>query len=173
MMNKSDKIYIAGHQGLVGSAIVRLLRAQGYDNLLLRSRREVDLTDRDQVFAFFADEEPQWVFLAAAKVGGIYANDAFPADFIRDNLLIELNVIEAAWRFGSQKLQFLGSSCIYPKLAPQAALRELAAHRPAGADERMVRDCQNRGRQAVPGLPQAARLPGNFVNAHKLVWAGR
>jgi GDP-L-fucose synthase len=119
MINKDDKIYVAGHQGLVGSAIVRRLRADGFDNLLLRTRHEVDLTDRDQVSALFAEEEPQWVFLAAAKVGGIYANDAYPADFIRDNLLIELNVIDAAWRFGVTKLQFLGSSCIYPKMAPQ------------------------------------------------------
>jgi GDP-L-fucose synthase len=119
MLHLTDKIYVAGHRGLVGSAIVRCLRAQGHANLVLRTRAELDLTHAGQVAEFFAEEQPDIVFLAAAKVGGIFANDAFPADFIRDNLQIELNVVDAAYRSGVRKLQFLGSSCVYPKLAPQ------------------------------------------------------
>jgi len=118
-MNKSDKIYVAGHRGLVGSAILRRLTAAGYTHLLTRSREELDLLDQMQVRRFFETERPGYVFLAAAKVGGIHANATYPADFIRDNLLIETNVIDAAYRSGVKKLQFLGSSCIYPKLAPQ------------------------------------------------------
>jgi GDP-L-fucose synthase len=118
-MEKDSKIYVAGHRGLVGSGIIRLLRDQGYRKLIVRSRDEVDLTSREAVEQFFARERPEYVFLAAAKVGGILANSQYPADFIRDNLFIELNVIDAAWRNGVKKLQFLGSSCIYPKFAPQ------------------------------------------------------
>lgn len=112
-------IYIAGHNGMVGSAIARRLRRMGYDNLLMRSRDEVDLTDRAAVNAFFEAEKPEIVYLAAAKVGGIHANDQYPADFIRDNLAIELNVIDAAYRSDVKRLLFLGSSCIYPRLAKQ------------------------------------------------------
>ena len=118
-MDKHDSIYVAGHRGLVGSAIVRALQKTGYTNLLLRSRSEVDLTDQASTESFFAHERPQFVFLAAAKVGGIMANNTLGADFIRDNLLIQTNAIDAAWRNGARKLLFLGSSCIYPKLAPQ------------------------------------------------------
>ncbi|RJQ82791.1 MAG: GDP-L-fucose synthase [Desulfobacteraceae bacterium] len=118
-MKRSDKIYVAGHRGLVGSAITRKLREQGFDRLLLRPRAEVDLTDQQAVFRFLAAERPQFVFVAAAKVGGIYANDTYPADFIRTNLQIEVNLIDAAYRAGVEKLLFLGSSCIYPRLAPQ------------------------------------------------------
>ena len=118
-IKKSDEIYIAGHRGLVGSAIMRRLTAAGYTHLLTRSREELDLSDQAQVRRFFETERPGYVFLAAAKVGGIHANSTYPADFIRDNLLIETNVIDAAYRSGVKKLQFLGSSCIYPKLAPQ------------------------------------------------------
>jgi GDP-L-fucose synthase len=118
-IKKSDKIYVAGHRGLVGSAILRRLSAAGYTHLLTRTRDELDLLDQAQVRRFFEAERPGYVFLAAAKVGGIHANSTYPADFIRDNLLIETNVIDAAYRFGVKKLQFLGSSCIYPKLAPQ------------------------------------------------------
>ena len=123
-MNKDARIYVAGHNGLVGSAIVRRLRAEGCDRLLLRTRRELDLADGAQVRKFFDTERPEYVFLAAAKVGGIYANDTYPADFIRDNLQIEVNVIDAAWRAGVKKLCFLGSSCIYPKHAPQPMKEE-------------------------------------------------
>jgi len=118
-MNKTSKIYIAGHRGLVGSAIVRKLEAEGYQNLLVRTSSELDLRNQAAVDNFFAKEKPEYVFLAAAKVGGIYANDTYPADFIRDNIQIQTNVIDAAYRNNVQRLLFLGSSCIYPKLAPQ------------------------------------------------------
>ena len=118
-MNRSARIFVAGHRGLVGSAIVRRLQAEGCSNLLLRSRAELDLRDQAAVERFFAAERPELVYLAAAKVGGIQANDSYPADFIRDNLLIQTNVIDAAYRHSTRKLLFLGSSCIYPKHAPQ------------------------------------------------------
>ena len=118
-MDKTSKIYVAGHRGLVGSALIRRLTANGYTNLLTRTRAELDLTDQAAVRAFFAAERPEYVFLAAARVGGILANSTYCADFIRDNLLIQVNVIDAAYRNGTQKLLAMGSSCIYPKLAPQ------------------------------------------------------
>jgi GDP-L-fucose synthase len=118
-MNPEATIFVAGHRGLVGSAIVRSLRAAGFQNLLLRDRNDLDLTRQADVDAFFAASRPRYVFLAAAKVGGILANDSYPAQFLRDNLAIQLNVIDAAYRHGVHKLLFLGSSCIYPRLAPQ------------------------------------------------------
>lgn len=118
-MNLDAKIYVAGHRGLVGSAIVRGLTAKGYSNLVFRTSQQLDLTKRDQVDLFFMDEQPEYVFLAAAKVGGIVANNEYPADFIRDNLMIQTNVIDAAYQNGVKKLLFLGSTCIYPKLAAQ------------------------------------------------------
>ncbi|MBT9463092.1 GDP-L-fucose synthase [Hydrogenophaga sp.] len=118
-MHTDTRIYVAGHRGLVGSAIVRQLRAAGHDNLLLRTHAELDLTDGNATRDFFAQERPECVFLAAARVGGIQANQRYPADFVRDNLLIQTNVIHEAWRAGVQRLLFLGSSCIYPRLAPQ------------------------------------------------------
>jgi len=118
-MHLDSKIYIAGHRGLVGSAIVRRLQAGGYTKLLLRTHAELDLTDAHATQAFFQAEQPDHVFLAAAKVGGIVANNSYPAEFIRDNLAIQTNVIHAAWQAGVKRLLFLGSSCIYPKLAPQ------------------------------------------------------
>lgn len=124
MMNRESKIYIAGHRGLVGSAILRKLQAEGYTNLITRTRAELDLTDQAAVREFFAAEQPEYVFLAAAKVGGILANQSYPAEFIRDNLLIQNNVIDTAYRQGVKKLLFLGSSCIYPKLAPQPMKEE-------------------------------------------------
>lgn len=123
-MKKNSRIFVAGHNGLVGSAIVRRLSQEGYTNLIFRSRKELDLTNRLEVDRFFAREAPEYIFLAAAKVGGILANSMYPADFIRDNLAIELNVIDAAWRHGAAKLTFLGSSCIYPKFAPQPIKEE-------------------------------------------------
>ncbi len=123
-MTPSDKIYVAGHRGLAGSAIQRCLAARGYSNLLVRSHAELDLTDRAAVERFFASERPQHVYLAAARVGGILANNTYPADFLRENLLIQTNVIDCAHRFGVRKLMFLGSSCIYPKLAPQPMKEE-------------------------------------------------
>lgn len=118
-MEKNAKIFVAGHRGLVGSAITRRLTQAGYDNLLLRTRLEVDLTDFRQVLHLFEMERPEYVFLAAAKVGGIQANNIYRADFILENLKIQNNVIESAWKTGVKKLMFLGSSCIYPKMAPQ------------------------------------------------------
>jgi GDP-L-fucose synthase len=118
-MEKGSRIYVAGHRGLAGSAIVRRLRAEGFERLVLRTHAEVDLTSQAQTEAFFASEKPEYVFLAAAKVGGILANNTRRAEFIRDNLLIQTNVIDSAWRNGVKKLVFLGSSCIYPKLAKQ------------------------------------------------------
>ena len=118
-MNKPDKIYVAGHRGMVGSAIVRALESAGFDNIKTATRKEVDLTNQAAVNDFFEKEKPDYVFLSAAKVGGIYANDTYPADFIRDNLLIQTNVIDAAYQNQAKKLLFLGSSCIYPKMANQ------------------------------------------------------
>jgi GDP-L-fucose synthase len=119
MMNPEASIFVAGHRGLVGSAIVRRLRAGGFRNLVLRDRQELDLTRQSAVEEFFAAARPQYVFLAAAKVGGILANDRYPAQFLQDNLVIQTNIIDAAYRSGARKLLFLGSSCIYPKHAPQ------------------------------------------------------
>jgi GDP-L-fucose synthase len=118
-MDLKARIYVAGHRGLAGSAIVRALRAAGYELLLLRTREELDLTQGEAVERFFAAERPEYVFIAAAKVGGILANDTCRGDFIRENLLIQTHVIDAAYRHGAKKLLFLGSSCIYPRLAPQ------------------------------------------------------
>lgn len=118
-MQKSSKIYVAGHRGLVGSAIWRELKRQGYTNLIGRSRIELDLKDCSAVNAFYAAEQPEYVFFAAAKVGGIHANDTFPAEFLYDNLQIQIALIDGAYRIGVKKLLFLGSSCIYPKYAPQ------------------------------------------------------
>ena len=123
-MKPDARVYVAGHGGLVGSAIVRRLRSDGYQDLVLRTRSEADLTDAAQVDRLFARERPTHVFVAAARVGGILANSTYPADFIRDNLAIELNVISAAHRHGVEKLLFLGSSCIYPKHAPQPMKEE-------------------------------------------------
>ncbi len=118
-MEKKDKIYVAGHCGMVGSAIVRELERQGYQNIVVRTHTELDLTRQEAVEAFFAEEKPDYVFLAAAKVGGIGANSEAPADFMYDNMTLEMNVIHAAWKNNCRKLEFLGSSCIYPRMAPQ------------------------------------------------------
>ena len=123
-MEKDSKIYVAGHRGLVGSAIVRRLRDAGHENLVLRGHADLDLLRQDRVERFFEEERPEYVFLAAAKVGGIWANSYFPADFIYSNLVIETNVIHAAYLHGVKKLLFLGSSCIYPKHCPQPMKEE-------------------------------------------------
>ena len=123
-MNVNSKIYVAGHRGLVGSALVRCLEGAGYRNLIFRTSSELDLRDQGATRAFFAVERPEYVFLAAAKVGGIHANNTYPADFIYDNLIVEANVIHEAFRTGVKKLLFLGSSCIYPRLAPQPMKEE-------------------------------------------------
>ncbi len=123
-MNKKSKIYIAGHQGLVGSALVKKLEQKGYSNLILKTKKELDLLDSAAVKNFFEIEKPDYVFLAAAKVGGILANDAYPADFIRENLIIQNNIIHNAYLTKVKKLLFLGSSCIYPKNCPQPIKEE-------------------------------------------------
>ena len=123
-MNHSSKIYIAGHRGMVGSAICRNLTQQGYTSIITRSSSELDLRNQQAVNDFFASEKPEYVFLAAAKVGGIHANNTYRAEFIYDNLMIEANIIHAAYRQGVTKLLFLGSSCIYPKMAPQPLKEE-------------------------------------------------
>jgi GDP-L-fucose synthase len=123
-VNKNSKIYIAGHRGLVGSALMRNLQHAGYTNLILRTHAELDLTNQNDTEAFFVQEKPDYVFLAAAKVGGILANNSYPAEFIRDNLVIQANIIHAAYKNKVSRLMFLGSSCIYPKLAPQPMREE-------------------------------------------------
>ena len=123
-MHKQDKIYVAGHRGMVGSAIQRKLEAEGFHNLLLKTSGELDLRDTVAVRAFFEEARPDYVFLAAARVGGILANDTYRADFLYDNLMIQNNVIHSSWKTGVKKLMFLGSSCIYPKLAPQPLKEE-------------------------------------------------
>ncbi|MFA6440399.1 MAG: GDP-L-fucose synthase [Bacteriovoracaceae bacterium] len=123
-MEKKAKIFVAGHRGLVGSAILRLLHDQGYTNLISRTHSELDLTDQSEVKAFFERERPEYVFLAAAKVGGIHANNTYPAEFIYQNLAVQNNVIHFSYLYGVKKLCFLGSSCIYPKLSPQPMKEE-------------------------------------------------
>jgi GDP-L-fucose synthase len=123
-MDKESKIYLAGHRGLVGSALKRKLESKGYTNLIFRTHRELDLTNQQAVNEFFEQERPEYVFLAAAKVGGILANNTYPAEFIYENLMIEANVIHASYKYDLKKLLFLGSSCIYPKLAPQPLKEE-------------------------------------------------
>jgi GDP-L-fucose synthase len=182
-MNEGSRIFVAGHQGLVGSAIVRRLRELGYTNLLLRTRAELDLCNQAAVEAFFAAERPEYVFLAAAKVGGILANSTYPADFLRDNLQIQVNVIESARRHGVAKLCFLGSSCIYPKLAPQPLREEYLLTGPleptnewyAVAKLAGIKLCQAYARQygfgAISLLPTNLYGPGdNFSlqNSHVL-----
>jgi GDP-L-fucose synthase len=181
IMNKSDKIYVAGHRGLVGSAIVRNLEKNGYDNFILRTSKELNLTRQVDVETFFATQKPDYVFLAAAKVGGIRANDVYPAEFIRDNLLIQANIIDAAYRNGTKKLLFLGSSCIYPKFAPQPMKEE---HLLSGELEPTnewyaiakiagIKMCQAYKKQygfnAISLMPTNLYGPGdnfNFENAH-------
>lgn len=118
-MEKSSKIYVAGHRGMVGSALLRKLKAEGYQNFVLRTSKELDLKNQEAVQEFFRTEKPEYVFLAAAKVGGILANNVYRGEFLYDNLMIQNNVIHASYQFGVKKLMFLGSSCIYPKMAPQ------------------------------------------------------
>jgi GDP-L-fucose synthase len=124
-MDKDSKIYVAGHRGLVGSALKRKLESKGYTNLLFRTHKELDLTNQQAVNEFFKQEKPEYVFLAAAKVGGILANSTYPAEFIYENLMIESNIIQAAYKYGVKKLLFLGSSCIYPKLAPNPSKKNI------------------------------------------------
>ena len=124
MMEKNEKIYVAGHRGMVGSAIVRALEKNGYHNIVTKTHKELDLTRQDAVEAFFEKEKPDYVFLAAAKVGGIVANNEAPADFMYDNMILEMNVIHSAFKNNVKKLMFLGSSCIYPRMCPQPIKEE-------------------------------------------------
>ncbi|MBC8257476.1 MAG: GDP-L-fucose synthase [SAR324 cluster bacterium] len=123
-MKKKSHIYVAGHRGLVGSAILRALKQHGFENLIVRTHAELELLDTVQVQKFFEETKPEYVFLAAAKVGGIHANNTYPADFLRENLVVQTNVIHESWKHGVEKLIFLGSSCIYPKLCPQPIKEE-------------------------------------------------
>ncbi len=182
-MNEGARVYVAGHRGLVGAAIVRRLEQTGATNLILRSHAELDLRSQAAVDAFFAAEKPEYVFLAAARVGGIHANDSYPAEFIRDNLQIQTNVIDAAWRNGARKLLFLGSSCIYPKHAPQPMREDCLLTGPleptnewyAIAKIAGIKTCQAYRRQygfdAISAMPTNLYGPGdNFdlANSHVL-----
>jgi GDP-L-fucose synthase len=182
-MRTDAKIYVAGHRGLAGSAIVRALQAAGHAHILTRGHAELDLTVQAQVEAFFAAERPEYVFLAAARVGGIHANSSYPAEFIRDNLAIQTHVIHAAWQSGVRKLQFLGSSCIYPKLAPQPMPEDCLLSGPleptnewyAVAKIAGIKMCQAYRRQygfdAICLMPTNLYGPGdnfNLDNAHVL-----
>lgn len=167
-MNRSDRIYVAGHRGLVGSALVRRLRSGGFTNLLTRSSHDLDLRKREAVDAFFAAERPNYVFLAAARVGGIHANATCGAEFLYDNLLIQTHVIDAAYRFGVCKLLFFGSSCIYPRLAPQPLREESLLSGPlepsnapyAVAKIAGIQMCQAYRRQF--GLAAICAMPANL-----------
>ena len=134
-MDKNAKIYVAGHRGMVGSAIVRELQRQGYANIVTRTHKELDLTHQEAVERFFAEEQPEYVFLAAAKVGGIEANQSALADFMYENMILEMNVIHSAWQNGCKKLEFLGSSCIYPRMAPPTHERRVFVDIRAGKDQ--------------------------------------
>ncbi len=177
-MNKHSRVFIAGHRGLVGSAIARELQRRGYQNLVVKTRSELDLCDQSAVRRFFDAERPEYVILAAAKVGGIQANDTYPADFLRDNLQIQTNVIDSAWRAGTLKLCFLGSSCIYPKFAPQPIPEEALLTGPleptnewyAIAKIAGIKMCQAYGRQygfnAISLMPTNLYGPGDNFDLH-------
>ncbi len=182
-MDKNDKIYVAGHRGLVGSAIVRRLQADGYSNLLLRTSRELDLREQSAVRQFFESEKPDYVILAAAKVGGILANDTYPAEFIYDNLMMEVNIVDAAHRHDVRKLLALGSTCIYPRMAPQPLKEEYLLTGPleptnewyAVAKIAGIKLCQayrrQYGRSFIAAMPTNLYGPGdNFdlENSHVL-----
>lgn len=178
-MNYHDKIYVAGHGGLVGSALMRLLRKQGYHHLVTRSSVQLDLRDQRAVYEFFDQERPQYVFLAAAKVGGIEANYAYPADFIYDNTMIQTNIISACARYDSKKLLFLGSSCIYPRLCPQPIKEEYLLTGPleptnepyAIAKIAGLKMCQAYRRQFgnnfIMAMPTNIFGPGDRFDVHK------
>lgn len=167
-MRPEDRVYVAGHRGLVGSAITRGLKQRGYADLLTRTHAELDLTDSSAVHSFFAAEKPEFVILAAAKVGGILANDTYPGDFLRENLEIQLNVIEASRRTGVKRLLFLGSSCIYPKFCPQPIKEEYLLTGPLEATNRAyalakiagVEMCWSYNRQY--GTQYVAAMPCNL-----------
>lgn len=172
-MNINARIYVAGHRGLVGSAIVRRLQSDGATNLILRTHQQLNLTDQNAVEIFFSKECPEYVFLAAARVGGIHANSTYPAEFIRDNLTIQTNVIHNAWKYGAKKLLFLGSSCIYPRDCPQPIKEEYLLTGPLEATNEWyaiakiagVKMCQAYRRQygfdAICAMPTNVYGPGD------------
>lgn len=191
-MNKDSKIYIAGHTGMVGSALVRCLERNDYHNIIYRTHSELDLTDQASTEDFFRAEKPEYVFIAAAKVGGIHANNTFPADFIMENMLMECNLIKSSYKYGVKKLMFLGSSCIYPKTCPQPIKEEYLLTGPleptneayALAKISGIKMCQSYNRQygtryicAMPaslygindrfGLYNAHVIPSMIVKLHK------
>jgi len=167
-LDRSETFYVAGHRGLVGSAIWRKLEAEGFDNLVGRTSSELDLKDRDAVFAFFREAKPKYVVLAAAKVGGIMANSTFPVDFLSDNLRIQVNVLDAALEAGVDRLLFLGSSCIYPKLAPQPIKEEylntgyLEPTNDAYAIAKIAGIMQIQAIRRQYGLPWISAMPTNL-----------
>ena len=171
-MNRDSRIFVAGHRGLVGSAVTAHLKQKGFARLLLRNRAELDLLDARAVDAFFAMERPEYVFMAAAKVGGILANETYPADFIRDNLVLQTNVIEASRQAGVKRLLFLGSSCIYPRLAPQPIREEYLLTGPLEATNRPyaiakiagIEMCWSYNRQY--GTQYLAAMPTNLYGPH-------
>lgn len=167
-MQRNSKIFVAGHRGMVGSAIIRTLQSQGYSNLLLRSRTELDLCNQRAVFSFFAEEQPEYVFLAAARVGGIIANSNCKAEFIHDNLMIQTNIIHNAWLTGVKRLLFLGSTCIYPKFAPQPIKEEYLLTGPleptndAYAIAKIAGICQCRSYNQQYGTKYLSVMPNNL-----------
>jgi GDP-L-fucose synthase len=171
-MDRNSKIYVAGHRGLVGSALMRQLDAQGYRNVIVRTHAELDLTDQAAVRDFFAAEKPEYVFLAAAKVGGIHANNTYPAEFIRQNLAIQTNVIHESWRNNVKRLLFLGSSCIYPRDCPQPMKEEYLLTGPLEATNRPyalakiagIEMCWAYNRQY--GTQYLAAMPTNLYGPH-------
>ena len=158
MMERNSRIYVAGHTGMVGSAIARCLQQNGYENIIKRTHRELGLTNQAETEKFFEEEKPEYVFLAAAKVGGIHANDTYPADFIMENMLIECNVIRSAFKNKVKKLMFLGSSCIYPKLCPQPIKEEYLLTGPLEPTNEAYALAKISGLN-VPVLQQAIRRP--------------
>ena len=174
MMEKNAKIYVAGHRGMVGSAIVRELQRQGYTNIITRTHKELDLCRQEDVERFFAEEKPEYVFLAAAKVGGIVANQEALADFMWFNMTLEMNVIHSAWQNGCKKLEFLGSSCIYPRMAPQPMKEsclltsELEKTNEAGIPGLRPRQNQRPEILRVPEPPVRHRL--YLGHAHQPLW---
>ena len=170
-MNPKSKIYVAGHRGLVGSAIVRNLQIHGYANLLTRTHAELDLTDQAAVRSFFATEKPEYVFLAAAKVGGIHANNAYPAEFIHQNLAIQTNIIHESWRNNVKRMLFLGSSCIYPARLPPAHEGRIPLDRPAGDDQPALCAGQDCGDRDVLVVQPPVRHPVSVSHAHQPVWS--
>ena len=172
-MNPENRIYVAGHRGLAGSAILRALQAKGFQNLITRTREELDLTDAEATRRFFEQERPQYVFLAAAKVGGIHANNTFPAEFLRENLLIQTHVLHESWRVGVKKLLFLGSSCIYPRLAPQPIPESALADRRAGIDQRSLRRGQDSRHPGLSGVSKAVRIQLHRGDADQPLRASR